>query len=218
MKEGALMELKGKRVTIKPIQLEDIYLLRDWGTHDNPLLADYNISELTYEELEKWYYSKTRNSRNRYFSIFNEKNRLIGYLGIKSIRKLLKDSLLGIVIDPNYVNLGYGTDAIMTFLDYYFNEMKMKRLYLEVAKFNKRAISCYKKCGFEIVDLYLYEFFDQSIDMDNPYYVEEKSSFVIKNKKIYNYIYKMRIDRLAYLKEKERFDRINGKNKIGTIT
>jgi len=194
------MELRGERVTITPMKLEDVYLLKDWGTHENPLLSDYNLKDLSLEELEAWCYHKIKNKNNRYFSVFNEENRFIGYMGIKNIRKIFRDSVLGIVFDPNYVNKGYGTESIITFLDYYFNEMDMKRLYLEVAKFNKRAMRCYEKCGFKIVDSYLVEFFDQSIDTNNPYYVKEKSSFVIRNKKIYNYIYKMKIDKSHFQK------------------
>lgn len=211
------MELRGERVTITPMKLEDVYLLKDWGTHENPLLSDYNLKDLSLEELEAWCYHKIKNKNNRYFSVFNEENRFIGYMGIKNIRKIFRDSVLGIVFDPNYVNKGYGTESIITFLDYYFNEMDMKRLYLEVAKFNKRAMRCYEKCGFKIVDSYLVEFFDQSIDTNNPYYVKEKSSFVIRNKKIYNYIYKMKIDKSFYIKERYKLG-VNGKDKIGTTT
>lgn len=211
------MKLRGERVTITPMKLEDVYLLKEWGVHENPLLADYNLPELSLEELETWCYRKINNRNNRYFSVFNEENKFIGYMGIKNIRKIFRDSVLGIVFDPNYVNKGYGTESILTFLDYYFNEMNMKRLYLEVAKFNKRAMRCYEKCGFKVVDSYLVEFFDQSIDTNNPYYVNEKSSFVIKNKKIYNYIYKMEIDKSFYIKERYKLG-VNGKDKIGTTT
>lgn len=212
------MELKGERVTITPIKLEDTFLLKEWGTHENPLLGDYNLPEISMKDLESWYYQKTRRSNNKYFSVFNEENRFIGYMGIKNIRKIFKDSVLGIVFDPNYINKGYGTEAILTFLDYYFNEMNMKRLYLEVAKFNKRAMRCYEKCGFEVVDSYLCEFFDQSIDRNNPYFVKEESSFVIKNKKIYNYIYKMKIDKESYLKKRDKIEARFSEDKTRTTT
>ncbi|NLY67165.1 MAG: GNAT family N-acetyltransferase [Tissierellia bacterium] len=212
------LKLKGERITIAPLKLEDVYFLKEWGVHENPLLGDYNLPHLTTEELERWYHRKIRNNNNKYFGIFNEENRFIGYMGIKNIRKILKDSVLGIVIDPNYVNRGYGTEAIVTFLDYYFNVMNMKKLYLEVAKFNKRAIRCYEKCGFKIVDSYLGEFHDQYIDKNNPYYLREESSFVIIDEKIYNYIYKMKVDKKSYLKERDKLGAYNNKDKIRPIT
>lgn len=210
------MELKGNRIKITPIKLEDVYSIKNWGIHENPLLADYNLCHLSDRQLEEWYYYKTNRSNQRYFSVFNEENRMIGYFGIKNIRKILKDALLGIVFDPNYVNQGYGTETLMTFLDYYFNVLKMRKLYLEVTKYNKRALRCYQKNGFKIVGEYLYEFFDQNIDTNNPYFMEEQSSFVIKKGKIYNYIYKMEIDRKAYLKERDIIEKTKAENQVGS--
>ena len=201
------MELKGERIRIAPLELKDAYSMTGWGTHKNPLLFDYNLPELSQEDIKEWYYHKTQHKNNKYYSVFNEEDRLIGYIGIKGIRKIWKDAVLGIVFDPNYVNCGYGTEAITTYLDYYFNEMKMKKMYLEVAKFNKRAKRCYEKSGFQVIDEYLYKFFDQRIDIHNPYFLRDKSSFVIKGGTVYNYINKMKIDSKTYFKLKEEMGR-----------
>lgn len=202
------MEIRGDRIRIAPIKLEDVFAMRDWGIHKNPLLFDYNLPPLKDEDLERWYYLKTKGRSKRYYCVYNEENKFIGYIGIKNIRRILREATLGIVFDPNYINQGYGTEGIITFLDYYFNKIKMKTLYLEVAKFNKRAIRCYEKSGFEIIDVYLDKFFDQEIDLNNPYFLREQSSFVIKDGNIYNYIYKMKIDKKAYfLKAREQGDK-----------
>lgn len=188
------------------MEIEHAYLMREWGVHENPLLFDYNLPPLSDEEIEEWYHYKTRGYNRKYYSVFNKENKLIGYMGIKYIRKILKESTLGIVFDPNYINKGYGTESILTFLDYYFNKLNMRKMYLDVAKFNKRAIRCYEKCGFSIVNMYMDEFFDQNLDFKNPYFLKEQSSFVLKNGKVYNYIYKMKIDKNTYLKKREEID------------
>lgn len=212
------MELKGNRIRITPMKLEDVYSLKKWGSHENPLLADYNLPQLSDKELKEWYYYKTNRARQKYFSVFNEENKMIGYFGIKQIRRILKDAVLGIVFDPNYVNQGYGTETIRTFLDYYFNVLNMRRLYLEVTKYNKRALRCYEKSGFKIVGEYLDEFFNQNIDRNNPYFLREQSSFVIKKGKIYNYIYKMEIDKKAFLEMRDRIEGTKVKDKIRPVT
>lgn len=201
------MEIRGKRVRITPIKLEDVYFMRNWGFHESPLFFDYNLPTLSDKEMKEWYDFKTIGGSKKYYSIFNEENRLVGYMGIKHIRRIWREATLGIVFDPNYMNQGYGTEGIITYLDYYFNEMKMKVLYLEVAKFNKRAIRCYEKSGFKVIDAYPDEFFDQTIDQSNPCFLCEKSSFVIKGGKVYNYIYKMKIDKRTYLKKREQIDK-----------
>lgn len=196
------MEIKGKRVIIAPLKVEDVYCMREWGYHEDSLLMDYNFPPMNDSELHGWYNIKTFGRSKEYYGVTNREGKLVGYMGIKNIKKIKKEATLGIVFDPNHINKGYGTEAITTYLNYYFNEMKMKTLLLEVAKFNKRALRCYEKSGFVVIDVYLDKFFNQDMDLTDPYYLQEKSSFVIKGGKIYNYIYKMKVDRKSFLKER----------------
>ncbi|NLL82014.1 MAG: GNAT family N-acetyltransferase [Tissierellia bacterium] len=189
------MEIKGPRITIRPLLLEDVYLMRDWGFHDSPLLDDYNFPTLSDQGIERWYREKTKRFKNKYYAIFNEEKKLIGYMGIKNIRRIKKESTLGLVFDPNYVSKGYGTETLELFLFYYFTELGMKRMFLEVAEFNRRAYRLYENMGFKKVEYFLDYFFDQDLDLTSPYFVENQSFFVIKGKKIYNYIYKMRLEK-----------------------
>ncbi|NLJ78506.1 MAG: GNAT family N-acetyltransferase [Tissierellia bacterium] len=192
------MKIRGRRVIITPMKLEDIHLITNWGKHDNPLFFDYNLSLSAPGDLEGWYDHKVARGNSRYYSVFNDDSIFIGYIGIKNIRRLWRDAVLGVVFDPNYIDQGYGTDAISAYLDYYFNMLRMRTMYLEVAEFNQRAIKCYQKCGFRIVDRYLDLFFDQHIDRNNIFFLEASTAFQIMDGKIYNYIYKMRVDRDVY--------------------
>ena len=195
-----LLEIRGERVIIRDLQLEDVFNMKNWGTHENPLIEDYNFPPMNDKEIKLWYKMKTNRLFNKYYGILNEDNRLIGYMGTKDIKVIRRESTLGIVLDPNYVNKGYGTEILDTFLEYYFTEMKMKKMILEVAEFNKRAYRVYEKVGFLPVGYYLDEFFDSNLNLTNPYYLEEKSSFVITNRKIYNYIYKMVLNKKRFFK------------------
>lgn len=179
---------------IRSLILDDVFRMKEWGIHETPLLADYNFPKMTDSEIKRWYRFKTLNPFNKYLGILVD-DRLIGYMGLKNIKIIKKESTLGIVFDPNYVNMGYGSKTLKLFLSYYFNELNMKIMYLEVAKFNERAMRVYKKVGFETTSYYLEEFFDQNLNLNNSYYLDAKTSFVIKDEKIYNYIYKMKVDR-----------------------
>jgi len=198
------LEIKGKRVTIRDLQLEDVFEMRKWGYHDNPLLEDYNFPQMSDKEIELWYKMKANGIFNKYYGIRNENNELIGYMGIKGIKIIRREATLGIVLDPNHINKGYGTEILDTFLHFYFTKMKMRKMILEVAEFNKRAYRVYEKIGFQPVGYYLDDFFNQGLDLTNPYYLEEKSSFVIDGQKIYNYIYKM-------ILSKKRFFQVRNK-------
>lgn len=211
------MEINGGKVRIAALTLEDAYYMVNWGIHKNPLLSDYNLNSFNKYDIKQWFEYKTGSKNQKYYCVFNENNRAVGYMGIKKIRWIFRDSVLGIAFDPNYTNQGYGTDAIMTFLDYYFNNMRMKKMFLEVAQFNKIAIRCYEKNGFRIINRYLAEFFNQKIDLNDPYFKKEESSFRIKNGKIYAYIYKMKIDTDSYFRAREDINEPRTDNKTRSI-
>ncbi|WMM24676.1 GNAT family protein [Tissierella sp. MB52-C2] len=194
------MEVKGKRITIRELKLEDVFNMKNWGFHENTLIEDYNFPPMNDKEIKLWYKMKTDRLFNKYYGVLNENNQLIGYMGIKDIKVVRRESTLGIVLDPNNVDKGYGTEILDTFLEYYFTEMKMRKMILEVAEFNKRAYRVYEKIGFLPTGYYLDEFFDSELDLTDPYYLEAKSSFVITDKKIYNYIYKMVVDKKRFFK------------------
>ena len=193
------MEIKGERIIIDKLKLEDVYEMRTWGFHENPLIEDYNFPPMNDDEIKSWYRRKTRTIYNKYYSIKDRDGKLIGYMGIKDIKRFRRQSTLGIVMDPSNIDKGYGTETLETFLNYYFTEMKMKSMLLEVAEFNKRAYRVYEKMGFRPIGYYLDEFFDSNLDLTNSYYLEEKSSFVIKEEKIYNYIYKMKVTKKRFM-------------------
>lgn len=193
------MKISGEKVTIRPLELKDVFEMRNWGYHGNPLLSDYNFPLMNDRQIKKWYNYKTNTFFNKYYGVFSKSQKLIGYLGIKDIRFIRRESTLGIVFDPNYIDQGYGTETLKEYLNYYFNEMKMKKMYLEVAEFNQRALRLYRKMGFKSIGYYLDEFHDQKMDLDNRYYLQNKSCFVIHEERIYNYIYRMKLDKEEFM-------------------
>lgn len=194
--------LVGDRIEIRRFSLEDAYSMVNWGEHKNLLFEDYNFPFFDEDEIRGWFESKTFGWNKRYFSVYNESKHFIGYLGIKRIKRIKRESTLGIVFDPNHINKGYGTEALKLFLIYYFEDLKMNVLNLEVDQFNKRAIKCYERCGFEIINEYLDIYYDQSVNLEDSDFKDVINSFVIKHKKIYNYVHKMLIDKNTYLKMK----------------
>ena len=59
--------------------------------------------------------------------------------------------VVGIFIgDVAYHSKGYGTDAMKVLVRFIFEQMNINKVKLEVYSFNKRAISCYEKVGFQV--------------------------------------------------------------------
>ncbi|WP_069650991.1 GNAT family N-acetyltransferase [Caloranaerobacter ferrireducens] len=191
----------GKRVTIRPLVLEDVYAMQDWGKHEEPLFSDYNFPKLKDEEIRQWYKDRTLKKNRKSFGILNENGDTIGYLTIRNIKKFKKQATLGITLDANFVNRGYGTEALNIFLDYFFNELKMKTMCLSVAKFNKRAIRCYEKNGFRKTGEYLKKL---DIKTYNVLLKERHSDlidgFIFKKGNLYCCYYKMELSKYDYCK------------------
>lgn len=189
------MVISGKRIWLKDLEMEDTLKIKKWGVIDNALFYDYNLSQLSDMELNTWFVFKKRSMRKRYFAIYTkDENQMIGYLGLKGINKITSKGNLGIVLDPNFLNEGYGTESIRLLINYYIDEKKIRKIDLEVNAFNKRAIRVYEKLGFIFSGEYLEDFENQDIDFENPYYEQFKDYFVIYEGVIYSKIYLMKLD------------------------
>lgn len=186
--------LYGKRVRLRPLEIEDAKRILRWGKNPSDLLSGYNYGQMTQIEAKLWQRSK-RSLRVRYFAIDIEDRELIGYLGAKNINRVKRSAQLGIVLDPNYQSQGYGQDALERFLDYFFNEWSMDRISLEVNYFNKRALHIYQKLGFTIYESSLEPFENPHIDFNKKENAPFKDAFVYKNHTLYAKIWKMEKER-----------------------
>lgn len=104
---------------------------------------------VTYED-ERKYLEDNTNDEYLFFIVEKNTDNLIGTIGLHKINHVHGTSTLGIFIgDQEARNKGYGSEAIKLILDYGFNYLNLNNISLDVLEFNKRAIACYKKCGFK---------------------------------------------------------------------
>lgn len=140
------MHLRGEKVLIRPMVREDVERMRAWRPYADPLDALLNGSSRG-SESDVWFEAQAEDPSRRLYAIEDLAGRLIGRLSLREIVGH-KSARLGITLAADYMGQGYGTDAIRTFLVYYFDELGFEVLYLDVAAPNRRAIRCYEKCGF----------------------------------------------------------------------
>jgi RimJ/RimL family protein N-acetyltransferase len=141
------MHLRGKKVTIRPMVREDMDKIRKWRPSTDPLYSLWNGPSRSSDDYIR-FQAQAEDPSRRWYAIEDLAGRLIGRLSLRQISQC-KSARLGITLGADYVGQGYGTDAIRTFLVYYFREMGFQTLYLDVAAPNRRAIRCYEKCGFK---------------------------------------------------------------------
>jgi len=141
--------LEGKRTIIRDLKMEDIDKRLEWKPYPDPLYYHYNPPNFSKKEKEIWYLKKKQNPNMVYLSIDNLEQDLVGFLCLYNIDRKNKSCWMGIYFGHEFINQGYGTDALLTLMKYYFQELGCDKMFLDVATLNKRAIKCYEKCGFK---------------------------------------------------------------------
>lgn len=195
------MEIRRSNYYIRPLRYEDGLLLKKWEKFTSPLLEGYNFNNMDGKTLRRWYITKQRFYRSSYFSILSNEDELIGYIGIKEINRFLKRAKLGIVLNAKMVSKGIGTSALSDFLEYYFNEINMQKLTLEVNDWNHRAKRLYEKLGFKYENT-RYEYCkNQSININRKEYEDVRDSFEKRPNGLYTKIHQMSLTRQEYLNE-----------------
>ncbi|MGB8658025.1 MAG: GNAT family protein [Candidatus Zixiibacteriota bacterium] len=143
--------LRGKKVLIRALERDDIDKRMKWKPYPDPLYFHYNLGDLTREEKEAWFLRRKGDVSSAYLAIDNPEGQLIGFVTLYKIDPQEKTAWLGIYLGCEFVDRGFGTDATLTLLRYYFDALRFEELFLDVASHNQRAIRCYEKCGFRFV-------------------------------------------------------------------
>lgn len=140
----------GGWITLRPITLADLDYFKTWWAEPEANRLDSGI---------------TRDAPGAHF--LDEIGRLIiggglptwrmieaegvgpvGYVLYRGYDRVHKSSEMAIRIGRDHWGKGYGTAATRIFLDYLFETLGVKRVWLEVVDFNERAIKMYRQVGF----------------------------------------------------------------------
>ncbi|MGL4731950.1 MAG: GNAT family N-acetyltransferase [Clostridium sp.] len=98
----------------------------------------------------KWGITIEKKRKNEFFSLVDKEDKLCGY-----IRLVDKEDkvLVGVGLKPCLCGQGLGNE-VMEILKSQCDKMyKGRKIVLEVRSFNKRAIKCYEKAGFKVIDI-----------------------------------------------------------------
>jgi RimJ/RimL family protein N-acetyltransferase len=148
--------LAGKKVRLRPKGLADA--VEDYQWRQDTELCRLDAAEplsIPFEDYIRYCALAPAFSANSsYFSIDTINGKHIGNCSYFNIDETNGEAEVGIMVgDKEYWNQGYGTDAIMTLLDYIFSSTHLERIYLKTLDWNKRAQKCFNKCGFKAVSL-----------------------------------------------------------------
>lgn len=100
----------------------------------------------TYDDEIKWIEEKLNNKKIIFSMIEKGTNSFIGNIELLEINNRVGE--LAICVTPSMQNKHYGSESIIRFIKYCFEELKLKNIELSVYSHNEKAINLYKKLGF----------------------------------------------------------------------
>ncbi len=148
-----ILPLLGPRVRIRPLRREDMEARQSWPPFDDPLGIVWDMPRCSWRENDRWFARLTDGRYHLAYGVEDLRGRLIGMISLREI--LWGDSArLGIAFASTHVGQGYGSESLRLFLDYFFRTLGFRRMLLDVAAANLRAVRCYDRLGFRRVRSY----------------------------------------------------------------
>lgn len=149
MSEGIVA--RGSKTVVRWFQREDVERRQQWPRHTDPLYSHNDPRPMSARERELWFLERASSPNYHMFTVDDFYGNMIGWITLRNINHAAGNGVLGIALDPTKMSMGFGTDALMAFLEYYFDGLGLREMVLDVAAFNERAMRSYEKCGFRYV-------------------------------------------------------------------
>jgi diamine N-acetyltransferase len=133
------------------MQHQHLEQMRSWRPFGDPLYRLWNIPRRPSLTREVWFVLNSSDPTKLWFAVERRTDQqLIGSITLREIVPH-NSARLGISLGADYVDQGYGSEALRLFMPYYFTELDFSCLYLDVAAANGRARHVYEKLGFRYI-------------------------------------------------------------------
>lgn len=141
----------GKRVALRPFQMEDAPLLTKWI--NDPEVTKYlkRSHPTTLTQESDWLKTLGQSRENVVLGIELIDGPLIGSMGLHHISWINRTATSGAFIgEAVHHGKGYGTEAKMLMLEYAFNTLNLRKVCSTVLAFNGRSQRYNEKCGYVV--------------------------------------------------------------------
>lgn len=144
-------KLIGEKVFLSPLNPDDTERYVVW-LNDLEMTQYLTISNRVYGLLkERAYLEEKAKSDDKAFAIIDrESDKLLGACDLFDIDMTHGTAELGIFIgEKSFWGRGYGRDAVKLILDFGFNVLNLKNIWLRTLSVNERAIKSFEYAGFK---------------------------------------------------------------------
>ena len=143
-------KLAGERCYLSPIDPDDAPAFAAW-VNDPEVTAGVQLTRRVINAARERDALAEMAARPYHFAIVaQEGDALLGICGIDEVSAVDRTGEIGIMIgDKRFWDRGFGAEAVRLLLRFAFLTLNLNNIRLTAHSFNKRAIRCYEKVGFE---------------------------------------------------------------------
>lgn len=146
--------LAGERVALRALHDEDLEPLAAWW--NRPEWSGLQHSRIKPQPsapigamIRKWSENAAAGADTGFSVVVKDTGDLIGHTTLSGASLPARSAEFAIMIGPDHVGRGYGTEAAELMVSYGFRELGLNRIGLSVWAYNTRAIRSYEKVGFQ---------------------------------------------------------------------
>lgn len=152
-------------IKLRKLSLKDIPFMLEWMHDEETKKIFQNDFSLIDEDKAKKFVLSSFDDVNQHFAIVDDEyDEYLGTISLKNIDKKNSNAEYAISTRKKSRGTGANMQATKLIIKYGFNELGLHKIYLNVLSSNERAISFYKKCGFEYEGT-----FKEYLFIDNKY-------------------------------------------------
>ncbi|MDQ2085937.1 GNAT family N-acetyltransferase [Herbivorax sp. ANBcel31] len=140
-------------IYFKNVELNQLIKIHKWYNN----IGEYRFATgvdipITFDDMLRKYFNIMSSSEEFFVGIYNVLDNMVGLLKGRVIFKEKVVWIKTLMVGTEFRGKGYGKKTVNLLLDYLIKKTDVKKIYLTVAKENKRACDFWKKQGFEEVE------------------------------------------------------------------
>ena len=151
-----MANLLGKNINLRPLEPEDIDFL--FSTENDESFWEISSTQTPYSKyiLQKYIENSHQDiyeAKQYRFVICDIKNIPIGMIDLFDFNPQHQRVGVGLLINKDYQNNGYGSEALEMILDYAFTYLNVHQIFANITSDNLTSISLFEKFNFKKVGL-----------------------------------------------------------------
>ncbi len=144
------MSIKGEKIYLRAMEPEDMEMYRDMINDEDVsrMVVGWSFPVSKKEQMD-WYERAVTDENKRFTICMLDDDKPVGMVTLTDIDLVNRSAVHGIKLHPSCPKgKGVGTDAVMTLMEYAFNQLNLNRLDGEWLLYNVASKGLYEKCGW----------------------------------------------------------------------